>query len=96
MVDEKAKVSLKDVPKEDIMAGLALLEKEKDRKRRIASGEIKGGQKWSELSPEVKKKRLEGSKKYRIRQQLLLKKAQERGIQITDEEINAAMAGEGK
>lgn len=93
MADE-ARINIKDVPKEDLMRGLELLRQEKVRKERIARGEIKGGQKWSELSPEQKKKRLDGGKKWRVRQQLLLKKAQEKGIQVSDAEIERAMASQ--
>ena len=89
MADEK--INLRDVPKEDILQGLALLNKEKERKRRIQSGEIKGGQKWSELSPESKRKRLDGAKKYRIKAQLMMKKAAQQGVKVTDAEIEQAM-----
>lgn len=86
------KIDPKSATKEQIARGLELFAQEQTRKERIARGEIKGGQKWSELSPETKAKRLEGSKRYGVKQRLLARRAVEAGIVVTDAEIDAEIA----
>ena len=80
---------------DQIAKGLELLGKAETRKARIAAGEIKGaaGKAWGELTVEEKAKRLDYSKKLRIRQQLILRKAAAAGISVSDKEIEAAMKG---
>jgi len=81
----------KKASKDDIARGLELLAKAEDRKARIKSGEIKGGQSWAELSPEARQKRLDYSRVRRIKQTLLCNKAIEAGITVTEPEVQAEM-----
>jgi len=77
---------------DQIAKGLELLGKQETRKARIAAGEIKGSYgSWAEMPPERKKKALEYSKKLRVRQQLILRKAAAQGISVSDKEVEAAM-----
>jgi len=91
-VDEKYRVDPKRASKEEMDRAFALLAKEKERKDKIAKGEIKGGAKWSEMTPEQKAK----SKKYNyrrmIRQALLLVKATAAGVTVSDKEVDAEIA----
>ena len=88
-------LSARDASKEDIQRGLELLAKEKDRKRRIASGEIKGGQTWGELSDEQKKARMLASKKREARRTLTCQKALEAGITVSDAEVDSYLSSKG-
>ncbi len=88
---KEVKFDPKKASAEQIAKGLELLGKTETRKARIAAGEIKGGGVWAELSPERKAKALEYSKKLRVRQQLILKKAAAAGITVSDKEVDAAM-----
>lgn len=93
----------KKASKEDIARALELLAKEETRKARIQAGELKGGQKWSELSPEQKKARQMSSKLRERRRTLIFEKASKptvcphcQGIippvEITAEELAAVKA----
>lgn len=86
---------IKQASKEEIAKGLALLEKERIRKERIQSGELKS-QKWSELTDEQKRKRLDASKRRNAKLVLMYHKAIEAGIEEpSDEEIDAHIAANG-
>lgn len=82
-------LNAKSASKEEIEAGLALLKKDQDRKERIKRGEIKGYQKYSELSDEQKASRREGSRRRNTRIMLICQKAVEAGITVTDAEVDA-------
>jgi hypothetical protein len=78
---------------EQIAKGLELLGKTETRKKRIEAGEIKGySGNWADMSPEKKAKAMEYSKKLRVRQQLILRKAAAAGINVSDKEVDAAIA----
>lgn len=81
---------------EEINEGLALLAKKRERDEKIKRGEIKGYsyKKMSELSPEQQAKRKAQTKRLTIKNQLLLKKAKEKGITVTDAEIDAEIKKE--
>ena len=82
----------KKATKKQIEEGLALLQKAEVRKDRIASGEIKGGQKWSELNDETKAKRRQSGKERNAKLVLFSRKAQAAGITVSDAEVAAHMA----
>lgn len=81
----------KNASKEDLKEALELLNKKRERDAKIKSGEIKGGKTWKELSPEAKAKALKQSKRFSMRQRLLIKKAKEAGITVSEAEVDAAM-----
>lgn len=87
----EVKFDPKKATAEQIAKGLELLGKTETRKKRVEAGEIKGYASWSEMKPEQKAKALEYSKKLRIRQQLILRKATAAGISVSDKEVEAAM-----
>lgn len=76
---------------EQIARGLELLGKAETRKKRIEAGELKGYGRWADMPEEQKDKAREYSKKLRIRQQLILKKAAAAGIAVSDKEVEAAL-----
>lgn len=82
----------KNYSDEEIQRGLELLEQEKKRKERIARGEIKGGQKWSELSEEQKEQRREAGRRRNAKLALYKQKAEEAGIEVTDQEVDEYLA----
>ena len=87
----------KKATKDDIARGLELLEKENVRKAKIASGEIKGGVKWSEMTEEQKGKARLQTKKRNVRIKLERARFAEavaagKAEAVTDAEIAAEMA----
>jgi len=87
----EVKFDPKKATAEQIAKGLELLGKTETRKKRVEAGEIKGYSTWAEMKPEQKAKAMEYSKKLRIRQQLILRKAAAAGISVSDKEVEAAM-----
>jgi hypothetical protein len=88
----EVKFDPKKATAEQIAKGLELLGKTETRKKRIEAGEIKGSYgNWAEMSPERKKKALDYSKKLRVRQQLILRKAAASGISVSDKEVDAEL-----
>lgn len=91
-VDSKYAVDPKKASKEEMDRAFALLAKEKERKDKIAKGEIKGGKSWAEMSPEQKAKSRKYNYRRLIRQTLLLAKATAQGITVSDKEVDAEVA----
>ncbi len=85
-------IDRKNATKEQIDAALKLLQKAEERKEKIKKGELKGSRSWSEMSPEAKKKALEASRRRNAKLVLLAKKAMEKGITVTEKEIDDYMA----
>jgi hypothetical protein len=81
--------------KEEIEAGLALLQKKKEsdakRAEKIARGELKSGVPYKDLPPEVKAKYQERDRRYATRVKILLRKAKEAGIAVSDAEVDAEL-----
>lgn len=80
----------------EIQRGLELLQKEKDRKRKIATGEIRGGQKWSELSDEQKASRLMASRRRNAALMVFKQRAEAEGITVSEDEITAYIEANSK
>lgn len=76
------KLNVKDFNEEEIIEGLELLMKKRLREKRIASGEIKGHQKWSDKTDEQKAKHYAYNKKRNMKIKLVLQKAKEMGIEV--------------
>jgi len=91
-ISEKYKVDPRKASKEEMDRAFALLAKEKERKDKIAKGEIKGGRSWAEMSDEQKAKSKKYNYKRMIRQGLLLAKAAAAGITVSDKEVDAEIA----
>ena len=70
---------------EEVKEALKVLKQVKERKEK---------EKVRRATPEFKAKQAERNKRKRIQQQLLVKKALEAGITVSDKEIEAAMAEE--
>ena len=80
---------------EDIERALALLSKEKERKAKIARGELKSGKSWSELTEAQKEERRAYNRRRQIKLQILANKAIAQGIVVTDEEVELALIEKG-
>jgi len=76
---------------DDIEEALSLLAKKRTRDEKIKSGEIKGSVSWAEMSDEQKEQRRAYGKVRGMKQKLLIAKAVEAGIVVTDEEVTEAM-----
>ena len=87
MVNEKFFVDANNATDEDIQRGLELLGKEKERKHKIETGQIKGEKKWAELTEDEKEKARQQGKRYNVRIKLYVEKAKEAGITVTDDEV---------
>lgn len=83
------KIDPKKATPEQIARGLELLAKQELRKERIKRGEIKGGAKWSEMTPEQKEKFRAAARRRNAKINLLARKAMEAGITVSDKEIDA-------
>ena len=81
--------------KEDIEAGLKLLQKKREYEEKVKRGEVKGAKKWSEMSEPEKAKAREQGRKYTARLKAIgqLKDAalEKAGIKITEDQIQAKM-----
>jgi hypothetical protein len=91
---DQFKVDPKKASQADINAALELLAKKKFTDARIKTGELKGTsyKKFSELSPEEKAKRTAYSKRLVAKNTIMINKAKEKGITVTDAEIDAYLA----
>lgn len=87
-----AKLDMKKLSKEEVERALALLEKDIERKEKIAKGEIKGGKKWSELTEEEKDVRRKASKRRNAKIAVIVQKALAKGLDATDKEIDEYLA----
>jgi len=85
-------LNAKKATAQQIAEGLALLEKANIRKEKIASGEIKGGMSWADMSDEQKNKRREYSRRRNAKQAIIVQKALAKGITVTDQEVADYMA----
>lgn len=86
-----SEIDIKKLSAEDAKRALALLQQEKTRKARIASGEIKGHT-WADMTDEQKAKALQSSRKREARRNLMIQKAQAKGITVSDAEVAAFLA----
>lgn len=81
--------------KEEIAAGLELLKKKQiadaKHKAKVEAGLIKPAKKYSEMTPEEKAKVQERDRRYLAKQRIMLRKAKEAGITVTDAEVDAEM-----
>jgi len=84
-------LDVRKASKEDIAKGLALLEKQLDHKEKVKRGEVKGSVSWKDLPEEKKVEIRLKEKKTRIKNSILVRKALEAGITVTESEISAAM-----
>ena len=82
---------------DQIAKGLAMLAKEETKKKRIAAGELKGhsSKPYSEMTEEEKAKRQEYNTRRRIKQTMLIQKALDAGLSVTDKEVEKEMASRG-
>lgn len=78
-----------DVDQTELDEAFAALKRERKRKETAKKYRAKS---WSELTDEEKAKRTLATKKRSIRQKLILIKAAEAGITVSDEEIEAEMS----
>jgi hypothetical protein len=95
-VDERYKVDPKKASKEETDRAFALLAKEKERKDKIAKGEIKGGRNYAEMTPDQRAKQKKYNYRRLIRQTLLLAKATAAGLVVSDKEVDAEVAKRSK
>jgi len=77
---------------EELKEAMALLAKKKVRAYKIQTGLIKGGKKWADFTEEEKAAYRTKEKEKRIRKNLLIQRAIEAGITITDEEVQQALS----
>jgi len=85
---------------EEIKKGLELLAKQRHTAERVKAGELKGGtgsyKKRSEMTPEELAKVKNLDKVYQAKNAILLRKAREQGIVVTEAEIDAYIASKSK
>ena len=84
-------VDLKKSTKEEIEEGLKLLQKKKKYEDKVQRGELKGTKKWSDYTPEEKQVAKLKEKRRVIQRKLLLAKAAQAGISVSEGEIDSAM-----
>jgi hypothetical protein len=77
---------------EDIQEALALLNKKREHKAKVERGEIKGEVKWSDMTPEQKAQANKANRKRSIYVKLMLQKAEEFDITVSEEEIEKVYA----
>lgn len=94
-ISEEFVVTKETASPEDIERALALLSKEKERKAKIARGELKSGKSWSELTEAQKEERRAYNRRRQIKLQILANKAIAQGIVVTDEEVELALIEKG-
>ena len=87
MSKDQFMVDANEATDEDIQRGLELLAKEKERKHKIETGQIKGEKKWADLTDEEKEKARVQGKRYNARIKLLCDKAKEAGLTVSDAEV---------
>lgn len=88
MSNEDFAVDPTEATDEEISRGLELLAKEKLRKHKIETGQIKGEPKWADMTEEQKDKARYQGKRYNARIKLMVDKAKEAGIEVTDDEVD--------
>lgn len=84
------------VTPEQLAEALALLNKSIDRKKRIESGELKSGKKWSELTEDEKQKFRDKNAERNARISIMVMKGEKAGIKVTPAEITAYLAAKKK
>ena len=77
--------------KAQIAAGIALLAKAETRTKRVKAGELKSYS-YADLSEEDKVEARKKNKFMRTKKSMILQKASDAGITVTDAEVNAAIA----
>lgn len=87
-----AKLDMKKLSKEEVERALALLEKDIERKEKIAKGEIKGGLKWAEMSEEQKERARAAARRRNAKIAVIVQKALAKGLDATDKEIDEYLA----
>jgi hypothetical protein len=90
-ITEKFFAEKGDFSQEDIERALQLLNKEKEYKAKVARGEVKI-KKWADYTPAEKEAANAAAKRYSMKQKLMIAKAKELGIEVTEAEIDAEMA----
>lgn len=91
-VNEKFFVEPGEASDEEVQRGLELLAKEKERKHKIETGQIKGDKKWADMSDDEKDKAREQGRRYNARIKLTVEAAKAAGIEITDEDVEEYLA----
>lgn len=94
-ISEEFVVTKESVSPEELDRALMLLAKEKERKAKIARGELKSGRSWSELTEAQKEERRAYNRRRQIKLQILANKAIAQGIVVTDEEVELALIEKG-
>ena len=75
-----------------IQEGLRLLNKKLERDAKIEAGLIKGHKSYADMTTEEKAKHQEYSKRNNAKKAILIRKATEAGITVSEAEIDAAIA----
>ena len=86
-------IDVKRATPEEIAAGLSLLNKKREYKHKVKTGEVKKPKTWKELSEAEKEKARAQGRKATARQRLLNIKAVKAGITVSEEEIQAELKG---
>ncbi len=94
-ISEEFIVTKETASPEDIERALSLLSKEKERKARVARGELKSGKSWSELTEEQKEERRAYNRRRQVKLQILSNKAIAAGITVSEEEVDLALIEKG-
>ena len=84
----------RQVTEEELARALELLDREKKHKARVEAGEIKGNT-WktvAQMTPEELEKYRASNARYSAKNQILLRKARQAGITVTEEEVNEYLA----
>jgi hypothetical protein len=82
-------VDVSSASPEQLKAALDLLNKKLVREKKIEAGIIKGEKKWADLTPEEKERQNVYNRKRTIYTRMMLDKAEELGITVSDEEVEA-------
>lgn len=91
MDDEQFAIDVDAASDEEIQEALELLSKKRIRQHKIETGQIKGGGSWADKTEEQKEKAREYNRTRTMRMKLLCEKAIEAGIEVSDEEVAAAL-----
>lgn len=93
-IDPKYRIDPKKASQKDLEEALALLARKREKADRIKRGELKGsyGVPWSEMTKEQKERALKYARRRAIRLSLLVAKAADQGIVVTDKEVDAEIA----
>lgn len=83
----------KDKPSQaDVDEGLKLLASKREYQAKVARGELKGPVAWKDQPQEVKDKAKAADKRRVTKVKLILAKAAERGITVSDAEVESEIA----